>query len=211
MSMWTAWGSLFEAAELELKPAATVLIHGATSSVGIWAILLAKNYYPQHNCTVIATTRNAEKVDKLKRAGADHVILESDLDSSLRKLYPSGVDCILELVGPDQLLPFTLQHLSRHGTAVASGVLTKQFGIPDFLPSRIPPTRKLSFYSTGVTDDGLEKVPGVMEAVVRKVESGEWDRDVFISRVFEGLEGVGEAHEFMEGNRAVGKVVVVVA
>lgn len=63
----------------------------------------------------------------------------------------------------------------------------------------------------GVTDDGLDKVPGVMEAVVRKVESGVWDKDVFNSRVFDGLEEVGEAHEYMEGNRAVGKVVVVVS
>lgn len=204
--MWTAWGSLFEAAEL--KPKSTVLVHGGTSSVGLWAILLAKDH--PHNCTVIATTRNAEKVSKLKQAGADHVILEPDLDSSLRNLYPAGVDCILELVGPDQLLSFTLPHLSPHGTAVVSGILSRKWSAPDFTPSQIPPTRKLTFYSMGVTDDGLEKVPGVMEAAVRKVESGVWAKDVFISRVFQGLEEVGQAHEYMEGNSAVGKVVVVV-
>ena len=202
--MWTAWGSLFEAAQLQ--PHSTVLIHGGTSSVGLFAILLAKD----HACTVLATTRKPEKVQKLKEAGADHVLLESDLAPSLEHLYPNGVDVILELIGPDNVLTFTLPHLARHGTAVVTGVLSKSWTIPDFAPSRIPPTRKLTFYGRGAKNEGAEKVPGVMEAAVRKVEKGEWREDVFVSRVFEGLGSVGEAHAFMEGNRAVGKVGVVV-
>ena len=63
----------------------------------------------------------------------------------------------------------------------------------------------------GAGDEGTNKVPGVMADVVRKVEEGVWPKEVFISRVFEGLEEVGAAHEFMEGNKAVGKVVVVVS
>lgn len=48
-----------------------------------------------------------------------------------------------------------------------------------------------------------------MEAVVRKVESGRWRMEGFVGRVF-GLEDVGAAREYMEEDRAVGKVVVVV-
>ena len=80
--------------------------------------------------------------------------------------------------------------------------------MPDFRPSRIPPTRKLTFYSMK-GDEGLEAVPRVMAEVLRKVESGVWREEVFRSRVF-GLDEIGEAHAFMEGNQAVGKVVVVV-
>ena len=203
MSMWTAWGSLFEAAALQ--PHSTVLVHGGTSSVGLWAILLAKD----HDCTVIATTRKPEKADALKAAGADHVLLESDLDAGLHRLCPHGVDCILELVGPDRLLTFALPNLARYGSTVVTGVLSKSWSVRDFTPAEIPATRKLSFYSMGDDDAGLEKVPGVMEEVVRKVESGAWRKEVFVSKVF-ALEEVGEAHEFMEGNKAVGKVVVVI-
>ena len=204
MSMWTAWGSLFEAAQLTLG--STLLIHGATSSVGLWAILLAKS----HSCTVLATTRQASKTAKLKQAGADHVLLEADLATELKALYPDGVDCILELVGPENVLALDLPSLARHGTAVITGVLSKTWTIPDFTPSVIPATRKLTFYSMGETDEGLDKVPGVMESVVKKVEEGVWREEVFVSRVFDGLEEVGDAHKFMEGNGGVGKVVVVV-
>ena len=204
MSMWTAWGSLFLAAQL--APNSVVLVHGATSSVGLFAILLAKD----HACTVIATTRNPDKRAKLEAAGADHVLLESELGSSrLRELYPKGVDCILELVGPDQVLAFALPHLARHGSVVVTGVLSKEWAVEGFSPAAIPPTRKLTFY-TMADEEEMALVPGVMAEAVRKVESGAWKADVFVSRVFEGLETVGEAHEYMEESRAVGKVVLVV-
>ena len=164
MSMYTAWGSLFEAAQL--RPRSTLLVHGGTSSVGIWAILLAK----RHACTVIATTRQQSKIAKLEAAGADHALLESDLAPSLAKLYPRGVDCVLELVGPDHLLALDLPHLARHGTAVVSGVLSKTWSVRDFKPSQIPVTRKLTFHSLGSEDaEGVKKVPAAMESVVRKV------------------------------------------
>ena len=86
--------------------------------------------------------------------------------------------------------------------------------MPDFRPSRIPVTRKLTFHAVGSEDaEGLEKVPAAMETVVRKVEEGKgaWRKEVFVDRVFGGgLEDVGKAHEYMEENRAVGKVVIVV-
>lgn len=89
MSMWTAWGSLFIAGGT--KDGATVLIHGATSSVGIWAILLAKD----KGCKVIATTRQEWKLEKQKQAGADHVVLEEGLSEQVKKIAPNGVDTIV--------------------------------------------------------------------------------------------------------------------
>ena len=203
MSMWTAWGSLFAAAQLQ--PHSVVLVRGGSSSVGLWALLLARD----HGCTVLATTRSREKIAKLKHAGAHHVLLESDLDAAgVHNLFPRGVDCILELLGPDKLLTFTLASLAPHGCAVVTGVLSGTWSVPNFMPSAIPPTRKLSFFTTA--EECLEEVPRVMEEVVRKVERGVWRKEVFVSRVF-ALEEIGEAHEYMEENRAVGKVVVVVA
>ena len=205
MSMWTAWGSLFEAAQISAD--STVLVHGATSSVGLWAVLLAKD----HGCTVFATTRKQEKVEKLREAGADYVLLEENLRENLQKITPKGVDCILELLGPKALLSFSLYSLKRHGTVVASGVLGG-WATNSFAPSSIPPTRKISFFATRATaeDEGLENVPDVLEDVVKKVERGVYGKEIWLDTVFK-LENIGQAHEYMEENKAVGKVVVTIS
>jgi len=199
MSMWTAWGSLFIAGET--KEGATVLIHGATSSVGIWAILLAKD----RKCKVIATTRQEWKVQRLREAGADHVVLEENLKDEVRKIAPKGVDTILELVGPDKVVNVSLPLLARHGTVVVTGVLTKGWTVDGFTPAMIPPTRKITMY--GTMDEDIPTATKVLNEVVEKVRSGVFKPEVFLDKVF-SLEDVGKAHEYMEENKAVGKVVI---
>lgn len=201
--MWTAYGSLFEAGQL--TKGQTALIHGATSSVGLWAVLLAKD----HGCTVIATTRKQEKATRLKTAGADHVILEHELSSKLKSIAPKGVDCLLELVGPDTIQSLALPNLAKHGSVIVTGVLTKQWAMKDFTPALIPPTRKMSFYSLAPGEEEDEGVERVVAEVVKKVENGIFKPDVFLDRVFP-LDSVGEAHEYMEESKAVGKVVVTI-
>ncbi|CAD0094589.1 unnamed protein product [Aureobasidium mustum] len=203
MSMWTAYGSLFEAAQL--TKGATALIHGATSSVGVWAVLLAKD----RGCTVIATTRKQDKAEKLKAVGADHVVLEHELNEQLKKLAPKGVDCLLELVGPDTIQSLALPNLAKHGSVVVTGVLTKQWAMKEFTPALIPPTRKMTFYSLEPGQEEAEGVERIVGEVVKKVESGTFKPEHFLDKTFP-LERIGEAHEYMEDSKAVGKVVVTV-
>ena len=106
-SMWTAWGSLFDAAAP--NRGSTLLAHGGTSSLSLWATLLATD----HPCTLIATTRQEDKAAKLMDAGAHHVLPESDLDARLRPPVPKGLDRILEPVGPAQILDVALPNLAR--------------------------------------------------------------------------------------------------
>lgn len=207
MSLWTAYGSIFESGQLQAGQ--TLLVHGGTTSVGLFAILLAKSI----GCTVAATTRQESKLNRLRATGADHVFLEKRLSEQMLHHFPQGVDVILELLGPNQLVDFTFRHLARHGTAVCTGMLDKQWALEGFRPSMIPPTRKLTFYgmtnrgSAGSEDEGLDKVEPVLADAVRKVESGAWKQEVFLDHVFE-LKHIGKAHEHMEENRATGKVVV---
>jgi NADPH2:quinone reductase len=203
MSMWTAHGSLFEAGQI--SKGATVLIHGATSSVGVWACLLAKS----HGCTVIATTRQQSKIAKLESLGVDHVLLEDDLDTQLKKLAPKGIDCILELVGPDTLQSFALPNLAKYGSVVVTGVLTKTWAMKGFTPALIPPTRKMTFYSLEPGQEEAEGVEKVIEEVIKKVEAGVFKPEQFLDKTLK-LEEIGQAHEYMEDNKAVGKVVVTV-
>jgi len=212
MSMWTAYGGIMLAGRLRDRGAGTsVLIHGGTSSVGIWAILLAK----ETGATVLATTRNPAKVDHLKRAGVDHVIFEDALEAELSRLYPRGVDIILELVGPNQILR-SLNLTARYGTVVIEGVLNLQWQADGFSPVMIPPTRNLSFYTMtnsgiGSEDDEVDSqtVEAILADVIRKVESGTYPSEIFLDRTFK-LAEIGEAHAYMEDNKAKGKVVVTV-
>ena len=213
MSMWTAYGSLFEAGQLEHKRGhgkATVLIHGGTSSVGIWAVLLAKD----KGFRVAATTRKAEKLERLQSAGADYAILDEELEEKIPELFPRGADVVLELVGPD-MVQRALSFTARYGTAVCTGVLTKEWDIRDFRPAMIPTCRNLSFYgmtnrgSLGPDDEGLEIVEDVLKYVISKVNDGTFKKEVFFDKVLE-LKDIGAAHQYMEDNKAVGKVVVTI-
>ena len=212
MSMFTAWGSLMLAGRLrERGPGATVVIHGATSSVGVWGTLIAKD----RGDTVIATTRNPAKVDKLKKTGADHVVLESELDAELVKITPDGADVVQELVGPDQVERM-VQMCARYGSVVLVGPLNLVWKSQGLQPFAIPPTRNVSFYTmtnSGLGSEDADSEPAfvekVLEEVIHKVERGIFAPDVFIDKTFP-LAQIGQAHQYMEENRAVGKVVVTV-
>lgn len=200
MSMWTAYGSLFIAGDS--RAGDVVFVHGATSSVGLWAVLLAK----AAGCTVLASTRQASKLDRLRAAGADHVLLESDVqEGAVRKLFPGGVRTVLELVGPDGLEKVAIPPLARQGSAVVTGVLSKQWTLERFSPLLIPPTRRLTMYT--VMDEDRADVGRVLQEWLDKIRTGNLKAEVFLDKVFP-LEEVGKAHEYMEENKAVGKVVL---
>jgi NADPH:quinone reductase-like Zn-dependent oxidoreductase len=76
----SAWTALVERARL--VPGETVLINGATGTAGRIAVQLAKHLGAGK---VIATGRNAEELEEVKRLGADAVI-----PFSLGALHPSG-------------------------------------------------------------------------------------------------------------------------
>lgn len=111
----------------------------------------------------------------------------------------------LELVGPDKLVDVSLPLLARHGTVVCTGVLTKGWVMDGFTPAMIPPTRKITMYTT--MDEDIPTSDKVLNEVLEKVQSGVFRPEIFLDKVF-ALEGVGKAHEYMEENKAIGKVVV---
>ncbi|KAF2493643.1 NAD(P)-binding protein [Lophium mytilinum] len=202
MGLWTAYGSIFHAGQT--KPGDTVFIHGATSSVGIWGILVSKSA----GCTVVASTRQESKVQKLKDAGADHVVLEKDLlaDPGLvKKLVPGGANTILSIVGLHMLKPIAFPACAMYGTVVSMGILGKVWSIPEFNASFIPTTRKLTTYTT--LDEDYEPAKKVLADTVEKILSGEYKSEWFLDSVYD-LKDVGKAHERMEANEACGKIVL---
>jgi NADPH:quinone reductase-like Zn-dependent oxidoreductase len=201
MGLWTAYGSIFSGGQT--KPGDTVFVHGATSSVGIWAILVCKD----RGCKIIASTRQKSKIQKLKDAGADYVVLEDDLENpqTIRQYAPNGVNTVLEIIGLHKLKKVSMPALAKHGTCVLMGILGKVWSIPNFGADFLPPCRYLTTYTTD--EDDYEPSLALLAETVEKIRTGVYKKEVFLDSVFD-LKDVGKAHERMEANVACGKIVL---
>jgi NADPH:quinone reductase len=194
----TAWGSLH--AGLEIQPNQTLLIRGGTSSVGMTAIQLAKRF----GLTVMATTRNPDKVEALKNNGADHVVIDKRaIFKSIRQLQPGGVDRVLELVGTVTLLD-SLKCAAPKGIVCMAGILGNEWTIKNFDPMMmIPPTVKFTIYGGQAKDINMKALQEFVDDIAKnKIK-------VNLDRVFK-FDEIVEAHQYMEDNRACGKLVVLV-
>jgi NADPH:quinone reductase-like Zn-dependent oxidoreductase len=194
----TAWGSLHAA--LEVQPGQTLMIRGGTSSIGMASTQLAKRF----GLNVIATTRNPAKIEALKNNGVDHVVIDKGvIVDSVRQLLPNGVDRVLELVGTATLLD-SLKCATPRGIVCMTGILGNEWVMKEFEPFvMIPPTVKFTTYGGGAQDIDM----GELQKFVDDVAGGQ--AKVNIDRIFQFHEIV-EAHQYMEENRASGKLVVLV-
>lgn len=198
---WTAWGALFETGRT--KDGDKVVIHGGTSSVGVWAIMLAK----AHGCMVIATTRQQSKIEKLKAAGADVVVLEkeySEMVKEVRAVAPDGVNTVIELVDPNSVLDFGLQVLDYFGTCVPCGVLSGNWKVKEFIFAALPHARYLTMHAGVIRDDNI---PKAVREIVSGIREGRFKKEIFLNSVFP-LEEVGQAHDLMEENKLTGRAVL---
>lgn len=75
------------------------LLWGGSGGLGTLAIQIAK----ANGIKIITTVGNDSKIDVIKSLGADYVFNHhtQDVESEIRNLYPNGVDCVLDYVGPD--------------------------------------------------------------------------------------------------------------
>jgi NADPH:quinone reductase len=195
-TLQTAYGSL--TAGLDVQPGQSLLIRGGTSSVGMFAAVLAK----QRGMTVLATTRNPAKAKALTAIGVDHVLIDDGaVAPQVRAILPEGVDNALELVGTPTL-PDTLRSVRKLGVVCFSGILSNEWIVKDFYPIDYLP-RGVRLTSYGGDADDLPQP--VLQDFLDAVAAG--DAVVPLDRTYR-LEEIAQAHEDMEENRAAGKLVV---
>jgi alcohol dehydrogenase len=183
---------LFDNARLE--PGETILVHAGGSGIGTAAIQLARRM----GCTVITTVGSADKVEKAKALGADHVInyREDRFEGVVRKLTKKrGVDVVFEHVGADTWAGSMLS-LRRGGRLVTcgstSGVST-EMNLMQLFQQQLK-----IFGSFGCRMENMANAMQKMAAgLVRPVIDTEVD-----------FETIGAALKRMEGRDVFGKIIL---
>ncbi|MGI5518367.1 alcohol dehydrogenase catalytic domain-containing protein [Streptomyces sp. CA-106131] len=195
-TLQTAHGSLTTG--LDLRAGQSLLIRGGTSALGFAAAALARDL----GATVLATTRQPDRLDALASHGVDHPLLDDgSIAHEVRRLQPDGVDAALELVGTPTL-PDTLRATRVHGTVCFAGMLSDQWIVHDFYPiAYIPRGVRLTSYSGGSAD-----LPApVLQRFLDLIGDGALTLGPLHTYP---MEQIHDAHRAVETNTVSGKVVV---
>ncbi|MBP1845731.1 alcohol dehydrogenase [Rhizobium petrolearium] len=109
-----------------VKAGDRVLILGASGGVGTGCVMLAKHL----GAEVIACAGSADKMERLREMGADHVVNYRETDFSKwaiekfgkpqRRTYEGGVDVVINFTGGDTWVP-SLKCLKRGGRLLVCG------------------------------------------------------------------------------------------
>ena len=188
---YTAYGSLTEC--LMLSAGDTLLVRGATSTVGQASIQLAKAL----GAKVIGACRRESSFEMLKAIGADHCII--DYGHISKQILPIRPNKILELVGP-KTLHDSLQTVSKPGYVCNTGILGNQFTVEHFDPIKYIPNGVFltGFFSNYPTQTAIDNM---MELIIK---SG--IRPLY-NKVFT-LDEIAEAHKLLELGGAGGKIIL---
>lgn len=192
---FTAYGSLFQS--MQLKTTDTMLIRGGTSALGLAAVQLAKSI----GCTVLATTRQTEKLELLKEHGVDFPLLDNEtLSEQINTIMPNGISKILELVGAATLKE-SMSFLDLQGIICVTGNLGQKYYIDEFDPIKYIPNSVYlsSFFSNYPTQE-------IMDNIFDHIQR--YNLTPPIAKVF-SIDEIAQAHILMESNNANGKIVVV--
>ena len=134
--------------------------------------------------------------------GVDHVVIDNgSVNDKIREIYPDGVNKVLELIGTETLKD-SLKCIATKGMVCMTGILGNEWTMKDFTPmGDIPSLGRLTVYmgeSKNLSKDLLQEF-------IDEIENGSIRLN--IDTVY-NLDQVAEAHQYMDDNKAKGKIVV---
>lgn len=195
----TAWGCLFEALRLP-KIGARVLVRPGASALGL-AITQIVKHQGGH---VIGVTRSPHKAASMLKAGMAYVIIsEGNVAQQVRQYWPDGPTGIVDTVTSALTLRDDLVMKGRGRLCIAGSLAGSSGASPGIrmLFALVRPSVRL-YSSEKLT---AQRHGTILQDMVRRVEQGVYTTN--IDRVFD-FDAVVEAHQVMEQNGAVGKLVV---
>jgi putative PIG3 family NAD(P)H quinone oxidoreductase len=200
----TAHDAIFTRAGLQMGE--KILIHAAASGVGTAAVQLAH----ATGATVYGTSRTADKLEQVRALGLDEAISVGDSPQQfverVRDLTGgAGVDVVLDLVGGDYF-PANLQALATGGRIICVGLTAGRKSEIDLglvlrkratIIGTVLRARTIEEKAEATHRFAVHVLPLVARGLVRPI----------VDRVYPAAE-VRAAHEYLESNRTVGKVVL---
>jgi NADPH:quinone reductase-like Zn-dependent oxidoreductase len=178
----------------ELKEGQTFYIWGGTGGLGTMAIQIAK----QLGATVIATGNSKEKLDVMRALGADHVFnrLTDDVQAEVMKLYPNGIDLIVDYVGPETF-PKSFQMVKKGGRILLCGIITGREVSPFSLHMTYLRHLSIQGLYLGTQDEFRELIDWTADGLIKPC----------IGAVLP-LEDAAEAQRRLESGEFIGKIVL---
>lgn len=189
----TAWRGLI--VDGALKPGERVLIQG-TGGVSLFALQFAKTA----GATVIATSSSAEKLDRLRALGADHVINYRDTEkwgqAVLDVTHGLGVEHIMEVGGPNTFAQSFLAARTAAHISIVGAVAGFQ---NDVMPFAIVQAKRLRLQgvTVGSRRDQMEMIRAIEVSGIKPV----------IGKVFP-LAELPAALRYLGSGEGVGKICV---
>jgi putative PIG3 family NAD(P)H quinone oxidoreductase len=198
-TVFTVWANVFEHGAL--KAGETLLVHGATSGIGVTAIQMAK----AAGAKVIATARGADKAATARSLGADVAVDTTAEDFAEVAKREGGVDVALDMVGGDYFAK-ELDALNTGGRIVFIAALGG--GEVSFPVFRVMQKRAVITGSTlrPRSADEKARLTGEVERVVWPwIAAGKVKPQV--DATFP-LAEAGKAHAHLESGAHVGKIIL---
>ena len=196
---FTVFANVFEGGGL--KAGETLLIHGATSGIGVMAIQMAK----AAGARVIATSRGAAKAEAARALGADVSLDATDGDLLDAIKTAGGADVVLDMVGA-AYAELNLNALKPGGRWVVIATLTgalAQIDLMRVMLKRIVLTG--STLRSRPADEKARLAAAVEQTVWPWVASGAVQAQV---QATFSLDQAAAAHQRLEAGDHVGKIVL---
>ena len=200
-TVFTVFSNVFERARLQ--PGETLLVHGATSGIGVTAIAMGK----AAGARVIATGRGADKAQAARRLGADLAIDVTTQDFVAEVTAVGGADVVLDMVGGDYVQK-NIAALNPDGRIAQIAFLA---GAKVELDLTLFLVKRLSFTASTLRARPAQEKGRLAAAIEARVwpwvASGQLRPPV--DKLFP-LADAAAAHAYLEAGEHVGKVVLTV-